>query len=196
MFHATTSLLPSKTNADSTTDSPTRALLLAAGHDAFAESGYAGTRLADLSASAGLTTGAFYRYFANKAAFYRSAFEDYEMHLLQAMRAVDALRPRVEVWLSISREFRGVVRAAQELTRLGSEESELSRALRDACADLFAESLSSALKESRQRRLAGLMVYDILNHYAVMESAAWIPKRDLRAVAQQVERLLNDGLYI
>jgi AcrR family transcriptional regulator len=189
-------LQPSKTSAGQATDSPTFALLLAAGHDAFADKGYAGTRLADLSASAGVTTGAFYRYFENKAAFYRAAFEDYEAHVLQEVNAAEGLRLRAEAWLSVSRDFRGVVRAAQELTRLDSKESSLSRRLRDACADLFADSLPGSVTRSRQRRLAGLMVYDILNHYTVMEAAAWIPKRPLGAVAEQVDRLICDGLYM
>lgn len=44
----------------------TRAALLAAGHDVLVGRGYHGTRVDDIAAAAGVSHGAFYRYFGNK----------------------------------------------------------------------------------------------------------------------------------
>lgn len=48
-----------------------RAALLAAGPDIFSARGYAGTRVEELAAAAGLSPGAFYTYFESKLGFYR-----------------------------------------------------------------------------------------------------------------------------
>jgi AcrR family transcriptional regulator len=69
--------------APTTRSEKTRAALLAAGHDVLVTRGYHGTRVDDITAAAGVSHGAFYRYFANK---------DQLVHLLatRAMNAVSA----------------------------------------------------------------------------------------------------------
>ncbi len=39
------------------------------------------------------------------------------------------------------------------------------------------------------------MIVDILSQYAFMEAAGWTPHRDADAVAVQLERLVQRGLY-
>jgi AcrR family transcriptional regulator len=52
--------------APTTRSGKTRAALLAAGHEVLVTRGYHGTRVDDITAAAGLSHGAFYRYFRNK----------------------------------------------------------------------------------------------------------------------------------
>ena len=99
---------------------PTRDALLAAGRRAFADRGYAGARLADIAADTGMTTGAFYRHFASKNDFFAAMFADYGEALIAALTRARTLKAQLEAWLLAAREHRGVVRAAQELSRGGS----------------------------------------------------------------------------
>lgn len=172
----------------------TRDALLVAGRTAFAERGYAGSRLADIAGAAGLTTGAFYRHFASKSEFFAALFVAYSEDLLQALAKATSLRAMVRTWLNVAREHRGVVRALHELASVGSAESDQRRQLRDDVVALALPRLQEAtgLKDARA---ATFMVADILTQYALMEAAGWIPDRDPAAVALEVERLVKRGLY-
>lgn len=57
------------------TDS-TRRALLDAGRDLFRERGYAGVGVDEICALAGVTSGALYHHFGNKAALFRAVYED------------------------------------------------------------------------------------------------------------------------
>src|SRR5260370_36114710 len=60
--------------------------LLAAGRKLFGARGYAGVSSAALAAAAGLTTGAMYRHFEDKAALFRAVFESVEAELAASVR--------------------------------------------------------------------------------------------------------------
>ena len=165
------------------------------GREAFAARGYAGSRLADIAAEAGLTTGAFYRHFASKWEFFVALHERYGADLAEALGKSRSLRAQVVAWLEAARRHRGVVRAAQELSRTGSPHVETARELRDDCASVVAKRLCPGGKSAPAARGAALMIVDIVSQYAWMEAAGWIPERDPRAVAEQLERLVKRGLY-
>ncbi|UGS34858.1 TetR/AcrR family transcriptional regulator [Capillimicrobium parvum] len=173
---------------------PTRDALLAAGRRAFADRGYAGARLADIAADTGMTTGAFYRHFASKNDFFAAMFADYGEALIAALTRARTLKAQLEAWLLAAREHRGVVRAAQELSRAGSPEADLRRELRLRASALLGERLEPIVGED-QTRAAADMVADIVAQYVLMESAGWIPERDARAVASELDRLVRKGLY-
>src|SRR6266851_4898655 len=59
--------------------------LLAAGRKLFGARGYAGVSSATLAAAAGLTTGAVYHHFEDKAALFRAVFESVEAELAVAV---------------------------------------------------------------------------------------------------------------
>src|SRR5260370_807804 len=60
--------------------------LLAAGRKLFGARGYAGVSSAALAAAAGLTTGAMYHHFEDKAALFRAVFESVEAELAASVR--------------------------------------------------------------------------------------------------------------
>jgi AcrR family transcriptional regulator len=173
---------------------PTRDALMRAGRRAFAERGYAGSRLADISGHAGLTTGAFYRHFPSKIDFFRSLFDDYGSDLRDALTRGRTLRAQLVGWMEVAREHRGVIRAVQELARAGTQEAETRRLLRKDVAALLAMRLGEQV-ELADLHEASLLISDVVNQYVLMEAAGWIPERDLTAVAAQVERLALKGLY-
>jgi AcrR family transcriptional regulator len=167
---------------------------MSAGRRAFAERGYAGARLADISGYANLTTGAFYRHFPSKIDFFRSLFDDYGADMRDALTRGKDLHAQIVGWIEVAREHRGVIRAVQELARAGTAEAETRRLLRRDVAALLAIRLGE-LTEIRDLHEASLLVSDVINQYVLMEAAGWIPARDQSAVATQVERLALKGLY-
>jgi AcrR family transcriptional regulator len=68
----------------------TRAGLLAAARDVFAESGFAEANIADVVARAGASVGSLYHHFGGKADLYLALFEDYQTR--QEARAAAAVR--------------------------------------------------------------------------------------------------------
>jgi AcrR family transcriptional regulator len=68
----------------------TRATLLAAARDVFAESGFAQANIADVVARAGASVGSLYHHFGGKADLYLALFEDYQTR--QEARAAAAVR--------------------------------------------------------------------------------------------------------
>jgi AcrR family transcriptional regulator len=68
----------------------TRATLLAAARDVFAESGFAEANIADVVARAGASVGSLYHHFGGKADLYLALFEDYQTR--QEERAAAAVR--------------------------------------------------------------------------------------------------------
>jgi AcrR family transcriptional regulator len=75
--------------------------LLRAGIDVILEQGYHDTRVDDLVAAAGLSHGAFYRYFTNKAHFTRMLVIEAMEPLSHTLAAVpaDATRAQLRTWL-------------------------------------------------------------------------------------------------
>src|SRR3954464_11321413 len=68
----------------------TRATLLSAARDVFAESGFAEANIADVVARAGASVGSLYHHFGGKADLYLALFEDYQSR--QEERAAAAVR--------------------------------------------------------------------------------------------------------
>ena len=68
----------------------TRATLLVAARDVFAESGFAQANIAEVVARAGASVGSLYHHFGGKADLYLALFEDYQAR--QEERAATAVR--------------------------------------------------------------------------------------------------------
>lgn len=169
-------------------------MLLESGRQSLAASGYAGSRLADITSNAGLTTGAFYRHFASKWDFFLVLHSEYGAALLEALATARTLREQMVAWIEVARQHRGVVRASQELTRAGSPHLAGAKQLRSDAARLISRRMDPAPR-SRPTPGAALMIVDILAQYAFMDAAEWVPARDPDAVARPLERLVRKGLY-
>ena len=85
------------------TAAETRARLLRAAADVFAERGYDGTRVADIAAAAGVSNGALYSHFASKADLLAGALRAHGRHLLADMLAADPDRPVVDLLVAVGR---------------------------------------------------------------------------------------------
>jgi AcrR family transcriptional regulator len=172
----------------------TREALLASGRRAFAERGYVGSSLTRIAQDAGLTTGAFYRHFGSKAEFSAIVFGVYRDDLTVALRRARSIRAQIESWLLVAREHRGAVRIAQELMLVDPAEDASNRDLRETAKSLLAGRLDDGTV-GPERELVARMIVDIITQYVFMESAGWLPERDARAVAVELDRMVKHGLY-
>ena len=85
----------------------TRAALLSAARELFAQSGYAGIGTEEIVRAAGVTRGALYHHFAGKKDLFRALYEEIEAELVQSIGAgamsardpVEALRGGAAAWL-------------------------------------------------------------------------------------------------
>jgi AcrR family transcriptional regulator len=87
------------------TAAETRARLLRAAADVFAERGYDGTRVADIAAAAGVSNGALYAHFASKADLLADALRTHGRNLLADMFAAEPDRPVVDLLLAVGRQL-------------------------------------------------------------------------------------------
>lgn len=83
----------SQANGLTETAQNTREALLAAGQEIFAARGYHATRVDDIVTAAGLSHGAFYRYFENKAHFARTLVLEAIAPLSSALATIPTIEP-------------------------------------------------------------------------------------------------------
>ena len=85
----------------------TRASLVAAARELFAERGFGGVGTEEIVRAAGVTRGALYHHFSGKEDLFRAVFEDMERESMEALAAtastatdpLDALRMGAAAWL-------------------------------------------------------------------------------------------------
>ncbi len=102
----------------------TRATLLSAARDVFAESGFAQANISEVVARAGASVGSLYHHFGGKADLYLALFEDYQSR--QEGRAAQAVRDArargvsdpVELFLAGAAAYLGGCWEERELARL------------------------------------------------------------------------------
>ncbi|MFL5846641.1 MAG: TetR/AcrR family transcriptional regulator [Solirubrobacteraceae bacterium] len=160
----------------------------------FAERGYAGSRLSEITDEAGLSIRAFYRHFPAKADLFRAVFIAYGEELQEALASAPSLEDKAAAWLRISRRHRGAVRAATEVVHRGNEPAHEQRRLRDQCAAILAAELQTRLPW-RRSRAAALVLCDMLDQYVLMEASGWVPEREDEVVGRAVADLVSGGLY-
>jgi AcrR family transcriptional regulator len=87
------------------TAAETRARLLMAAADVFAERGYDGTRVADIAAAAGVSNGALYAHFASKADLLVDALRTHGRRVLADTFAADPRQSITDLLLVIGRRL-------------------------------------------------------------------------------------------
>jgi AcrR family transcriptional regulator len=85
------------------TAAETRARLLRAAADVFAQRGYDGTRVADIAAAAGVSNGALYAHFGSKAELLVAAIRAHGRQLLAELFAAEPDRPITDLLVTVGR---------------------------------------------------------------------------------------------
>lgn len=144
-----------------------REAILVAAEKVFVERGFAGTRMSDVAAEAGLATGTLYNYFDNKDAIFCTLIQERSDWLLQQMKNVGeaALEPlaRIEDMVRTCFAFIEEHRAGYAMVvemggrADGSVGQQVGGAELASCqqayADLFAQAIADAMAAGRVRDL-------------------------------------------
>ena len=133
------------------TAADTRERLLGAAADVFASKGYAGTRVADIASSAGVSNGALYSHFASKAELLVGALRAHGRRRLAELFTADPDRSITDLllvigrWLPKRRDARGYL--AVEGLVAARRDADVARLMRDYVgerADWLAELVRAA----------------------------------------------------
>jgi AcrR family transcriptional regulator len=173
----------------------TRQALLAAGLVTFARAGYDGARVADISAEAGMTTGALYGHFDGKEALFTELFRLYGDEITRALHDAHSLEGQLVQVIEVSRKYRGALRASAGILQRRPDHAAVRRGLRETCAGLLAWHLREPLTQ-RDARLVGRTLIDILDQYTLVESMGWIKHRDPTDVASALHSMVMEGVYV
>ena len=156
----------------------TRARITAAAEALFDERGYANVRIADITARAGLTTGAFYRYFADKHELTLELLRDLTVEVFEFIRIpLDAANLVASVTESTQKYFefyerhRALFGVIVELSQTDPEVAEIWTSSRRAFYDrisgaLSRASLSAHIRTDLDLGLAAEMLGSMTEFYA------------------------------
>lgn len=180
----------------------TRQMLIAVARQLFAEKGYAGTGTPEIVAAAGVTRGALYHHFADKAALFRAVVE--EEHALLAMAIngatagddepgpVKALLAGGDAFLSAMQDAGRrrilLVDAPAVLGRAELDEIDGRHGLRT-----LIEGVSAAMEAKAIRELPVVPLAHLLN--ALFDRAALVEAEDLGDYRKAIRALIR-GLKV
>ena len=196
--------MESKRRTQEERSAATREALIAAARTLWGQRGYAEVGTPEIATAAGVTRGAMYHQFADKAALFREVVEVVEQDVMARMTVVvaesgattpsEAVRAAVDAWLDVSgdpevrqlilldapsvlgwAEFRDV---AQRYS-LGMTEQMLTEAIR-----------AGQLAEQPVRPLAHVLI-GALDEAAMVIATAEDPKRTRRETGQVLHRLIG-----
>lgn len=173
----------------------TRESLLLAAAERFATAGFAGTRLADVTADARVTIGAFYRHFSGKGDLLTLLFQRLSDDMSAALSASDRLEVACQNFIVVYRRHPGVVRAMAELTRAGTEFAELRRSQREEWVRVVERLVPGEAVTPKQQHVIAKLIIDMLDYYCYGELAKWRKRRSPQLVGDTIGHLVRHGLY-
>lgn len=182
--------------------SGTRAALVSAARSLFAQNGYAGTGTPEIVQAAGVTRGALYHHFADKAALFATVVEEEHMLLAMAINAategedepgpVKALIAGGDAFLDAMQDQGRrrilLVDAPSVLGRAAVDEIDGRHGLRT-----LVEGVTAAMEAKAIRELPALPLAHLLN--ALFDRAALAPPEEVSDYRKAIKALIR-GLKI
>ena len=169
--------------------------LLQAIQSRFGASGFTGTRLADVADDADLTTGAFYRYFAGKAAAFHVLFDDFAANLTSELVVSSDFTDYCQRWLACHEAHFGTVRAVEEVAQDDAVFLGHLQSYRQLWAGSVMPHLPQGL-DPRTLRITANLTVDILDYHFFTVSHGWAEGRFSAEVARDLSALMTSGLYL
>lgn len=124
---------------------------MASAESLFAERGYANVRVADITAAAGLTTGAFYRYFTDRHELTLELLRDLTVEIFEFIRVpldadnlVDSVTESTQKYFEFYESHRALFGVLVELSQSDTEVAEIWTTSRRAFYSRITGSLSRA----------------------------------------------------
>ncbi|WP_370326565.1 TetR/AcrR family transcriptional regulator [Euzebya sp.] len=169
----------------------TRELLVRAAGRSIAAHGFAGSRLVDITADAGVTTGAFYRYFDGKDHVANEVLDTFDGRLVEALDAAPSMTSAFAEWLRCAASHPGALRVAFELARPGTDVHRVLEAKRAGWAAALAPHLAVP---RRLGRTPARFLTDLLFQYSLFLAPSADP--DHADVAETLAHMVTRGIYI
>jgi len=198
MAPGTTTLRPRRTQAERT--ATTRAALLGAARELFAERGFASTGREDIAERAGVTQGALYHHFASKAEVAAAVVAELDAELVE--HVVAAARAGTTAYDQLRRSCRAYIDACAEpaIARILADAPSVLgmqewRASSESCVPLLEAALANLAREGvdvpGEPRFAAVLVLGMLNEAALSVASAPKPPVARRQANATVEAFLE-----
>ena len=180
----------------------TTGMLLRAARDLFAKKGFADTATEDILSAAGVTRGAMYHHFDNKAALFRAVFENEEAALTARLMKVAQAQPDALSGLHAGcRAFleacldpvvqRIVLRDARAVLSLDELREIESRYTLAALRNGLANAISSGAMLDRPVDMLAHMILGALSEAAMAIARAPQPKKVLKDALREFDLLIE-----
>jgi AcrR family transcriptional regulator len=185
----------------------TRAALIAAARRLWGERGYAEVGTPEIATAAGVTRGAMYHQFADKAALFVTVVETVEQDVMDRMSAMvaasgaatpaDAIRASVDAWLEVSGDLEVrqlVLLDAPSVLGWAGFRDIAQRYSLGMTEQLLTEAIKAGQLARQPVRALALILIGALDEAAMAIATAEDPKRARREI-RQVLRHLIDAMF-
>lgn len=167
--------------------------LLASAAEHFERSGFTRARLTDIAAGAGVTTGAFYRYFPTKLDVFYVLFEQYADAVTAAVVDCRSLEDLCQAWLEVHASHVGCLRAAEEIANNDADLRARHAGFRQVWA-AAAFSHLDAEPDTGVRRILSYVAIDVLDYLVFTRWHGWSTVEP-ESVAFSLARVLREGFF-
>jgi len=167
--------------------------ILAAAEARFARHGYTGARLVDITADAGMTTGALYRYFPGKEDLPPVLMEHLDADLASSIGGATNRRAALEAMVATLANHEGALRLLFERSKWQSADNPVKDPIHGATKAL-ARQLELELSARKAREVSSFVTATLF-HYTRASHDGGLDPRPHAAVAHVVEALLDSGFY-
>lgn len=168
--------------------------LLEAAERRFREHGFEGSRLSDISADAGVTTGTFYRQFGSKDDLFWVLYARHVEEASRALAGASDVTEAVARWIEHCREHAGTIAVQRELVQPSSSFVGVWMAARDRWEHALRMLLPGGLRSSTAG-VAAAVALSLLEYYTYGELRGWFPTRDVERVSGAIAEVFLDGWY-
>jgi AcrR family transcriptional regulator len=139
----------------------TREALLVAARDVFEDKGYAGTRMADIAAQAGVSHGTTYTWFADKDALLRTLVDAMIAEVFAALAIGDEVPDPQERMLEANRRYLAAYRRHGRMLEVAEEAAATEPHFRDGLAEVRRDHVARVTRDIERLQAAGIAADDV-----------------------------------
>lgn len=139
----------------------TRARLLEAAREVFEQRGYAGTRMADIAAAAGVSHGTTYTWFADKESVLRALVDDIVAEVFAALAIGDEVPDPQRRMLEANRRYLASYRRHGRMLEVVEEAAAADPRYRDALAGVRRDHVARVTRDIERLQRAGVAAGDV-----------------------------------
>jgi AcrR family transcriptional regulator len=189
--------------------SRSRDAIRVAARRAFRDVGYAGARVSDIAEDAGLSNGAFYRYFADKEAVMLSLVEELLENAIEFAHAPwEEDKPAESIYLTTERYLNfyshnaDLFRVLVEASQVNPAVEEIWAKARNQVIARVARMLAKAkavgvARDDVDTQMAAILLVSMTDHYAYLRFILGrVPARSISRASREISTLWANGAFV